>query len=56
MVNSQTFRMTPGPSSNSTLNSAKSTWACRPGGVSKGFGLAGRAVRRKTVTTLLQPS
>lgn len=60
MENSQTFRTTPGSSVNSTVNSAKSICAWRPGGVSKrrskGFGAAGRTPRRKSVTAVEPPS
>ena len=54
--NSQTTRVTPGSSANSTRNCAKSTCAWRPGGVSnrrsKTLGRLGRASRRRSVTTL----
>ena len=54
--NSQTIRITPGSSSNTTLKWAKSTCACSPGGVSKRTSNAGHGVgcssRSKSVTAV----
>jgi hypothetical protein len=56
IVNNHRMRVTPGSSSNSTLNWAKSTCACLPAAVSKrrskGWTRVGLTVRRKSVTTL----
>ena len=50
MENSQTMRVTPGSSVNSTSKRARSTWACSPGGVSKrtSKGLTGSGLMSRT--------